>query len=194
MNRLRKPTPEMSSDTDPTPRPLRIVGAQKEGKQALDHIPTIEGLPWKVYEKIYNLRLGESEPVTVAERKGISCELVSIRRISGAAVDQRLEMIRLIQHKNFVTAHEVYRNDDYYVVFEHMHLSLQEIVANPYLNDARLAAIVGQILVALAYLEDKGLQHGLLTCSQILVHSNGTVKLCPLTLPHSFALVINQNI
>ena len=152
----------MSSDTDPTPRPLRIVEARKEGKRALDHIPTIEGFPWKFYEKIYNLCLGESDPVTVAERKGMPCDLVSIRWISGAAVEQRLEMIRLIQHKNFVTAHEVYRNDGYYVVFEHMHLSLQEIVANPYLNDARLAAIVGQILAALAYLEDKGLQLSLI--------------------------------
>ncbi len=109
VNRLQKP-PEMSSN--PALRPLRVVEAQKEGKRALNYLHTIEGLPWKSYEKIYDLRLGVSDPVTVAEGKGISCDLVSIRRFSGAGVDQKLEMIRLIQHKNFVTAHEVYRRGD----------------------------------------------------------------------------------
>lgn len=145
----------------------------------MNYMHTIEGLPWKSYEKIYDLRLGVGDPVTVAEGKGISCDLVSIRHFSGAAVDQKLELIRLIQHKNFVTAHEVYRRgDECDVVFEHMHLSLQETVANPYLNDDRLAAIIGRTLEALAYLEDRGLQHGQLTCSQILLDSDGTVKLC----------------
>ena len=183
----------MSSDS--LLRPLRIVGAQKERKRALDYVHIIEDLPWKFYERIYDLRLGECDPVTVAEGKGVSCDLVSIRRISGAEVDQKLEMIRLIQHPNFVTAHEVYRrNDDYYIVMEHMHLSLQETVANPYLDDSRLAAIVGRILEALAYLEEKGLQHGQLTCSQILLHSNGSLKLYWLYLTMFLCLFTNKNV
>ena len=34
-----------------------------------------------------------------------------------------------------------------------------------------------QVVAALAYLEQKGLQHGRLTCSQILLHPSGKVKL-----------------
>ncbi len=58
----------MSSDS--VLRPLRIVGAKKEGKRALDYVHIIEDLPWKFYERIYDLRLGECDPVTVAEGKG----------------------------------------------------------------------------------------------------------------------------
>ena len=179
-NRLQKELPKDAYNISPSQiRPLRAVQAHHEGEYAASYMHTIEDSPWKFYDKIYGLRLGESDVVTVAEDKGISRNVVTIRRFSGAAADKQLEMTRLVQHKNLVTAHEVYRCDgDYYVIFEHMPLSLQEVAANPYLNEPRLAAIVGQIVEGLAYLEDKALQHGRLTCSDILLHPNGNVKLC----------------
>ena len=109
-------------------------------------VPIIDDSPWSFYKKIYGLRLGEDDIVTVAERKGISCDVVAIRRFSGAGTDKQIEMVRLIQHKNFITAHEIYKFDEaYYVIFEHMPLSLQEVAANPYLNQPKLAAIMGQV-------------------------------------------------
>jgi hypothetical protein len=85
--------------------------------------------------------------------------------------------------------------------------SLQKVVGDPYVDRNKLATIVGQVLgnylaalggdtdgqqivTALVYLEQQGLQHGHLTCSQILLHQSGRVKLgmTILFLLHSFWL------
>ncbi|KAK9437129.1 serine/threonine protein kinase, partial [Metarhizium brunneum] len=135
--------------------------------------------PWDYYSKIYSLKLGENEPVIVAERKGgPSFDLVSVRPCQDLS-QRQLELLRLIQHPNFVTVHEVYHEQDkWYIVMEHMTRSLQETVGNPFLDSSKLAAIIGQIVTALGYLEDEGLRFGSLTCSDVLLHPSGEVKLC----------------
>jgi hypothetical protein len=101
--------------------------------------------PWDYYVKIYSLRLGEHDPVTVAEKKGDSFDLVSVSRCQGLSEDQ-LELLRLIQHPNFVTVKEVYHEQDgWHIVAEHISRSLQEAVGNPFLDSLKLAAIMGQV-------------------------------------------------
>ncbi|OCK91215.1 uncharacterized protein K441DRAFT_220440 [Cenococcum geophilum 1.58] len=58
-----------------------------------------------------------------------------------------------------------------------MAYSLYYVAGNPHLNEIRLAAILGQILNGLAYLATKGLEHGSLSCSNILIHPYGDVKI-----------------
>ncbi|KAM4063628.1 kinase [Hirsutella rhossiliensis] len=124
----------------------------------METIPIKTCPPWDTYEIIYALHLGDNGPVVVAERIGISFDVVDIGCFAALGDDQ-IGMLKTIQHPNFVTVHEIYRMED-----------------NCYVAD-RLAAIVGQIVTALGYLEQKGLQHGHLTTSRILLHPSGKVKL-----------------
>lgn len=81
--------------------------------------------------------------MVVAERKGISFEVINTRCFEALSDDQ-IRILKAIQHLNFVMVHEIYRIEDKcYVVYEHMSQSLEEIAGNPYLNSDRLAAIVG---------------------------------------------------
>ncbi|KAK9438319.1 serine/threonine protein kinase [Metarhizium brunneum] len=151
--------------------PLRLVEANRLGRRAMGMVLVKPNSPWDYYSKIYSLKLGENEPVIVAERKGgPSFDLVSVRPCQDLSQSQ-LELLRSIQHANFVTVHEVYNEQDkWYIVMEHMPRSLQEAVGNPFLDSSKLAAIIGQIVTALGYLEDKGLRFGSLTCSDVLLH------------------------
>jgi hypothetical protein len=49
-------------------------------------------------------------------------------------------------HPNFVSALDAFKFEgSVYVVFEHMPISLQYIAGNPYINELRLASILGQV-------------------------------------------------
>ncbi|KAK1973461.1 kinase-like domain-containing protein, partial [Colletotrichum cereale] len=133
--------------------------------------------PWATYKKIYKQILGDGDLVLVAEKRGISGDVVDIRRFLELSTEQ-IKMLQSIQHPNIVTVHEIYSDKtNHHIVYEHMPRSLQEAVGNPYLNRQRLAAIVGQVVEALVYLEKMGLQHGHLSCSCILLHPSGRIKL-----------------
>ncbi|KAK1712147.1 hypothetical protein BDP67DRAFT_388644, partial [Colletotrichum lupini] len=79
---------------------------------------------------------------------------------------------------NIITVHKIYSEKaNHHVIYEYMPRSLQEVVRNLYLNYQRLAVIIGQVVEALAHLEKMGLQHGRLSCSCVLLHPSGRVKL-----------------
>ncbi|RSL52062.1 hypothetical protein CEP51_015114 [Fusarium floridanum] len=157
---------------------LRVVRAFERGERATDCMLVKAASPWTTYEKICTVNLGENETMMIAERRGISGDVVAIRLFALADASTKMEVIRSIQHPSFVTAHEIYQfKGKYYVVYEHMARSLQDVVGNPYLNDDRLAAIIGQIVEGLHYLEKRGLHHGRLSSSQVLLHPNGNVKI-----------------
>ena len=125
---------------------LRLVEANETSHRAVETVLVKAGSPWEYYRKIYSLKLGENDPVTVAERKGgPSFDLVSVHRCQDISQDQ-VELLRLIQHPNLVTVHEIYRErDGWYLVTEHMTRSLQEAVGNPFIDSPKLAAIIGQV-------------------------------------------------
>jgi hypothetical protein len=55
-------------------------------------------------------------------------------------------MLQRTHHPNFVSALDAFRfEQSLYVVFEHMPISLQHIAGNPYMNELRLASILGQV-------------------------------------------------
>jgi hypothetical protein len=113
--------------------------------------------PWKRYKKIYGLQFGESEFVTVAEERYSPCNIVNLRSFSGPSADDQLRMLQQIQHAKFVSALEIYNFDKTFcVAFEHMLLSLQEIAGNPYLDEIRLASILGQVNFRRAIHVDQG--------------------------------------
>ncbi len=126
-------------------QPLRLVEADRLNQQALRTILVKSTTPWKYYTKIYSIKLGEEEPFVVAEKKGgPAFDVVSVRSYHQLNHDQ-LQLLQLIQHPNFVTVHEVYHQDGWHIITEHMTRSLQEVVGNPFLDDLKLAAIAGQV-------------------------------------------------
>ena len=125
--------------------PLRLVEAKRLGHRAMETLVRKPGSPWHDYRGIYSLQLGENKPFIVAEGKGgASSDPVSICQCDTLDDDQ-FKLLQEIQHENFVTVHGVYEDQkEWSIVTEHMTLSLQEVVGNPHLDSAKLAAIIGQ--------------------------------------------------
>ena len=141
-SRLHKLPPRQFLINSSSPR---TVPTNRVYRQDMKRIPIVGYPPSCVYELIYFLHLGETDPVLVAERKGMSFDLVDIRRFE-TLDNKQIEMLNAIQHPNFVTVHGIYRTEDEcYVAYEHMPRSLEEALGNPYLDDHGLAAIVGQV-------------------------------------------------
>lgn len=111
--------------------------------------------PWEMYEKSYDIRLGaENAFVTVAERRKTSrtaarkpfSSLVLVKRLSGASVEDKLRKLQQIQDASIASPIEIFNfGGAYDVVFEYMAYSLYYVTGNPFLNEIRLAAIVGQV-------------------------------------------------
>ncbi|OCK73599.1 kinase-like protein [Lepidopterella palustris CBS 459.81] len=133
--------------------------------------------PWQKYDKVYDIELGGS--VEVAIGKVPPFKLVHVRAFSKPVAEKTLHMFRQVQHRNIVAALEAFATDDsLYIVLEHMPVSLEWIVRSPaYPNEGQLAAILGQILNGVAYIAAEGFQHGSLCCANILLKTNGDVKI-----------------
>lgn len=139
---------------------LTLPNAVKSGVRAHQYVATKHMSPWRSYEQIYTLRLGVGDWVSVAqssnplvsdsarrERKNPLSNLVVIRRFSGPDTESKLRRFERIRHANFASALEFFAFEgDSYVVFEYMSISLSYIAGNPFLNEIRLAAILGQEL------------------------------------------------
>ncbi|ETN44454.1 uncharacterized protein HMPREF1541_10635 [Cyphellophora europaea CBS 101466] len=172
--RARSPedVPEMVSDTSKkTSRLDRIQATEPLRPKA------IKESPWKYYEKIYDLELaGEVE---VAVRKADPNELVHVRTFTSPGAEKALYRYQHLQHANIVTALDAFTTDTgLFLVVEAMPISLERMVQSPaYPNEAQLAAIMGQLLKGIAYLEAEGLEHGSLCCSNILLDTDGTLKI-----------------
>ncbi|KAK3935052.1 kinase-like domain-containing protein [Diplogelasinospora grovesii] len=144
-----------------------------------------EGSPWEHYEIMYQLRLGLDHRAIVAEirkRPPVTDDefkdVFSIRRFTDSDMKAKQDLFRDIRHQNFVPAHEIYwLENTYYVVLEHMSCSLYEVRGNEHLDELRLAAIIGQIVDGISYLEQSGLCYDELNCSRIFLGDDGIVRI-----------------
>ncbi|MCJ1473170.1 hypothetical protein MMC13_001821 [Lambiella insularis] len=154
---LKKNAPKRKRTLSPPRRVGNRPGVQMEYKGMRD------GSPWGSYWKSFQVKY--TDFVTVAVRKGGRRKCVV--------------MIHGIRHDNIVTVLETFRHEgSFHVVLERIPISLVQIVASPpYPGEQELAAILGQILEALAYLSSRGLEHGSLGCSNILLSAEGDVKI-----------------
>ncbi|KAF2688452.1 hypothetical protein K458DRAFT_384637 [Lentithecium fluviatile CBS 122367] len=176
-------------------RDLTLVEAAKSGVGVHKYIRTKSSSPWEDYEKCWDLRLGVKDWITVAERRGAQSNAVAVKRRSNdplsklvlgkrfewPSFEENVRKLQQVQHTNIRSALEVFRFErTSYVVFEYMAYSVSYIAGNPRLDEIRLAAILGQILAGLAHLTKEGFEHGSLTCSNILIHPYGDVKIAGL--------------
>ena len=101
--------------------------------------------PWKTYEKGYDLKLDQF--VTVATRKAPLHGKVAIKVFRGREANRKLDMLHRICHERFVSLLEVFEfQKTWYAVFEHVVISLTQVVNSPaYPTERQLAAIVGQV-------------------------------------------------
>ncbi|PSN59201.1 kinase-like protein, partial [Corynespora cassiicola Philippines] len=151
--------------------------------------------PWSSYEEIHSLRLGIDFWVTYAERRAFPYEEYSIRHFPGILDEDKLQILQKIRHPNFVTVVDIFQFEEAtHVVFEHMPISLHDLskISNR-IDTIRLAAILGQVVNGLVYLSDNGLEHGSLTCSNILVSRKGEVKIAGFECCHSRVSEKNEN-
>jgi hypothetical protein len=101
--------------------------------------------PWKAYKSGYDLKLDQF--VTVAVRKAPRAGKVAIREFVSQDVDRKLEMLWSVRHERFVNLLEIFEvGETYYAVFEHIFVTLAQVVNCPaYPTERQLAAIIGQV-------------------------------------------------
>lgn len=106
-------------------------------------VPVFDGSPWNSYKQDLSLELGGS--VAVVYKIPATKELFTIRSISGPGVEEKLFMLRQLQHKNLFFCHELYSfKDEILIVSELAAISLEELtVARP--DEVQLAAIISQV-------------------------------------------------
>jgi hypothetical protein len=99
-----------------------LAEAKRLERRAMETVLVKPNSPWDYYLKIYSLRLGENEPVIVAEGKGgPSFDLMSVGSCQDLS-QRQLDLLGSIQHPNFVTystvlpsintVHEVHKKHD----------------------------------------------------------------------------------
>ncbi|KAJ4156158.1 hypothetical protein LMH87_001371 [Akanthomyces muscarius] len=136
---------------------------------------------WDTCVELYSLQFGNSDYFSIVEQtQPLSDEypIYIVKRFSGINVEERMNFIQQIKHELFVQPRHIFSvENERFVTFEFMPLSLAELEGNPLMNDFRLASILGQVVQGLLYLEENSLSHTKLTCSNILIDIHGTVKL-----------------
>ncbi|KAG7402687.1 CTD kinase subunit alpha [Fusarium oxysporum f. sp. rapae] len=101
-----------------------------------------------------------------------------LKEVSGENAEKQLQIAQSIGHENFVRQLAVYEEREGFVVaYEFVPMSLSEVVANMNLSGSELATILKQVIGGLLYLEQHGLCHAQLTCSDILINHEGNVKI-----------------
>ncbi|KIW36748.1 uncharacterized protein PV06_11044 [Exophiala oligosperma] len=155
--------------------------------------------PWEKYRKSHCIRLGEEDDdmVDVADvrhpwsddiiitpkREGPTPYVVSVKSFSIHNGEIKCRMLQQLEHENIVSVRDIFLYDEsFYVVFEHMPMSLSLFTGFPkHLDEDQLTSILGQgcfILNGLVYLATKGLEHGSLTTSTTLINVAADQELC----------------
>ena len=101
--------------------------------------------PWKTYDAGYDLKLESF--VKVAVRKAPQHGKVAIRKFADRDATRELDMLRRVRHERFVQVLEIFEFETvYYVVFEHVLVTLREVVGSAaFPTERQLAAILGQV-------------------------------------------------
>lgn len=143
-------------------RDFTLVEAAKAGVRAHEYIRKKDESPWEDFEKCWDLRLGVNSWITVAERRASQSDVVAVKsrsndplsklvlvkKFEGYSVQENLHTFQQLQHSNIVSTLEILKfNGASYVVLEYMAYSISYVAGNPRLDEIRLAAILGQVLL-----------------------------------------------
>ncbi|KAJ2981007.1 hypothetical protein NQ176_g2290 [Zarea fungicola] len=162
-----------------------VVSPQKQDGSSCTQVaatpPVVHKSLWDSYNELYSIQFGNGDYFPVAQRTKLQPDehsLCIVKRFSGVNVEERIHAFQRIKHQQFVQAQKLFsQQNDLFVAFEFMPVSLAEVEGNPLLDDLQLASILGQIVNVLLYLEKNSLGHGQLIPSNILIDIHGNVKL-----------------
>ncbi|KFY03093.1 hypothetical protein O988_01706 [Pseudogymnoascus sp. VKM F-3808] len=186
----RRSTTEESSDNDPPPNKLMKRSRRQSGEsgrgrsrfRAPEAIQPENSSPWERLQMRFNLSL--NEPVIIATQKdGL---LVAVRKFSGPDAKKKLDMLCRIRNENFLKFLESFSFEgSQYAVFEHELANGEKLpiclshyaTLVTYPTESQLAVILRQILNGLEYLASKGLEHGEVTCKNILISTRGSIRI-----------------
>ena len=114
------------------------------------------------------------------------------RENSGSMIEREIRIMRALKHENIVKLYEVLhdpQNDIVYLIMEYADCgSLQHLIdSKTQLSDHDLASIFRQVIDGLLYLHEKGIVHQDIKPSNILLFSNGKVKITDFGIGHNFS-------
>ncbi|KAK0628282.1 hypothetical protein B0T17DRAFT_596903 [Bombardia bombarda] len=158
--------PELPTRADSQGGRLRRINlpVKSAGSYGDRSVPVIEGSPWKHYRNAYGLELGGS--VAVVCKTPATKQLFALHSFSGSSREKKLYMLRQLKHENLLSPEEIFSfENSFYVISEYTAISLEGfILVRP--DEVQLAAIVHQ-----------NLAHGSITCSTVLLTTEGVVKI-----------------
>ncbi|KAF5652161.1 hypothetical protein FHETE_11456 [Fusarium heterosporum] len=177
------------------PSPTFVNGQKKSSVKETDSAPEFEQLSrgsnksaridGKSYQDHYHLSfyvtLGSNRDVMVAYRRhgtGSKPHMALLTTVYDADSKTEIGISQSIQHDNILSPTAVYgEENELFVAYEFLPISLSEVIANRSLTAAELASILKQITSALLYLERHGLSPTQLSCSDVLLDQQGNVKI-----------------
>ncbi|OAA45715.1 hypothetical protein ISF_09583 [Cordyceps fumosorosea ARSEF 2679] len=111
--------------------------------------PVVHEPFWKSYKELYSIQFGNGAYFPVAQRTKLQPDkhsLCIVKRFAGANVDKHVHAIQQVDHQQFVQAQKIFSvQNELFVAFEFMPVSLAEVEGNPLLDDLQLASILGQV-------------------------------------------------
>ncbi|KAK4069643.1 hypothetical protein Purlil1_13669 [Purpureocillium lilacinum] len=192
-----------AKDAPPSHRPDGLA-APSTGQQLERILPSLPGPEQKIHakehptsfapvnsasrnptwESLFDLELGGDRRYLVAQSTG-GTGLLLVQRIEDPEGKEKLPgtaetlaELQSIRHGNIVAPiHLVQHQQALLVAWEFMPMSLVEIARSRFLTEARVAAILDQVLKGLQHLHGEGFQHLGLSCSTVFVNAEGTVKI-----------------
>jgi len=115
---------------------------------------------------------------------------ISPKGHSASSIEREIRIMRLLDHKNIVKLHSVLHdqiNDVVYIIMEYGDAgSLQTYVSKQKLPETDIASVLFQVLQGLSYLHDQGIVHQDIKPSNILLFSDGKVKITDFGIGHDF--------
>ncbi|KFZ24055.1 hypothetical protein V502_01467 [Pseudogymnoascus sp. VKM F-4520 (FW-2644)] len=178
--KVSKSTPTAASNevvTKPGLKSFALVPIAEDGVSVFDSTEIKRESPWDYFREHYELNFGGF--VSVASNRVYPHNLFIVKRLKGPDDARGIRLLHTVRHNNFHDMLECFSYEGaYYAVFEHVPISLAHVAKSPhFLTEVELAAILGQILEGLAHLASNGLEHGSLSCSNILLGTDGDIKI-----------------
>ncbi|GKZ27690.1 hypothetical protein AbraIFM66951_005997 [Aspergillus brasiliensis] len=134
--------------------------------------------PLDTFQQIFSCELAGT--VLFVQRRTRPYTTKTVRRNTPESRHKILRIFQQIHHENIMCAEECYVNDGIvFAVVDHLPLTLQHLVqlCTLYPTEAQLGSIIAQILNGITYLATEDFEHQALTCKNILLGKDGTVKI-----------------
>ncbi|KAF4242707.1 hypothetical protein CNMCM8980_000329 [Aspergillus fumigatiaffinis] len=134
--------------------------------------------PWDTFKPVFSCKLAGT--VTIAVHKTRPSQLEAIRAYSPERADEVLRVFQVTRHENILSAKECYKDgDELFVLVDDLPLTLEHL-ASLHPDQHQVASVMFQILNGLHHLVEAGFEHTCLTSSNILLGSDGMVKIAAL--------------